>query len=760
MSTSLAISTPDGESITSSDDTFDNLMAGLSDEIFSSVLDELTKRLADIPVDVALEDRVDEAILDDDEPMVYNDESPLTPTRADIVPLPETRAELDARAKARIREALRDSLFSDPYIVATAEELAIPSDDLMRWEDRRHPRDYSNFNLLVFVLKESYFKDWKHRHEVSIGTSFTSHGVPLEYRTDPLKDSGFEDTESTRSRIGHTIARYYCHRKGSPKVFKNRVLGGKSGKTRVRKEPLPCNCPSYFNAIFQPGFRLGNGKVTDLYRIEYRLDHCHQLGKEDSIGTLQKSKAIRDRIKAMLMRGMSISAIMTQLTMDHAKFTRLMDGTGINSSFAQDDCITYDDVYNIYYALTAKRIRKDDNAFKSARLWMEELHNRGYFTYYDKVRGLYHGFSSPWQLNELHTYLFTIVVKNRDTGFGIRVAFLLTKIAQCQVLEGWLRALKAKMDELCVEKFEPAAVITDQGQTEINAIQAVWPLGLRIFYCAWHVLQAWERKLTPQNLGSSNLDAEIKEERKLRVRTQLCSILYARTEGDAEALIAAFRDSWQGLAPRFVQYMDKYYFNSDSDKRRWMYCYREGVSDSWINTSNYIESWHNTLKQHFFKDKTERRIDAVIYTLVHRALPHYEQRCIRYEVQVRRMVSTVKDTLITKNTALDHMDLKRTQDPETSFLIPTADPLVFLVESFQGLPITYELPHKEFSHAGHWELQDSSSLEDLPAHSVASAAATATEPAATLLFRHYVEAIYNVMNTMDGERAITNHEEE
>ncbi|KAI1281493.1 hypothetical protein EDD11_001385, partial [Mortierella claussenii] len=105
---------------------------------------------------------------------------------------------------------------------------------------------------------------------------------------------------------------------------------------------------------------------------------------------------------------------------------------------------------------------------------------------------------------------------NRDTGFGIPVAFFLTKIAQWQVLEGWLHALKAKMDELCVEKFEPTAVITDQGQTEINAIQAVWPLNLRIFYCAWHVLHAWERKLTPQNLGSCNLSAEMKEERKLR----------------------------------------------------------------------------------------------------------------------------------------------------------------------------------------------------------------------------------------------------
>jgi len=112
------------------------------------------------------------------------------------------------------------------------------------------------------------------------------------------------------------------------------------------------------------------------------------------------------------------------------------------------------------------------------------------------------------------TYLYTIVVKNRDTGFGVPVAFFLTKDPKWHVLEGWLKALKNKMDELCEREFQPAVVITDQGQTEINAIQAVWPLGTRIFYCAWHILQAWERKLTVQNLGSSNLSTVEKDHRK------------------------------------------------------------------------------------------------------------------------------------------------------------------------------------------------------------------------------------------------------
>ncbi|KAF9342244.1 hypothetical protein BGX26_007971, partial [Mortierella sp. AD094] len=114
------------------------------------------------------------------------------------------------------------------------------------------------------------------------------------------------------------------------------------------------------------------------------------------------------------------------------------------------------------------------------------------------------------------TYLFSIVVKNRETGFGIPCAFFLTKSQQWNVLEGWLRRLKAKMDEICDKEFQPTVVITDQGQNEINAIRAVFSHELRIFYCAWHVLQAWERKFTLQNLGVAHLSVE---QRKLRKDT-------------------------------------------------------------------------------------------------------------------------------------------------------------------------------------------------------------------------------------------------
>ena len=277
------------------------------------------------------------------------------------------------------------------------------------------------------------------------------------------------------------------------------------------------------------------------------------------------------------------------------------------------------------------------------------------------------------------------------------------------------------------------------------------------------------------------------------MRAQLRSILYASRVDDAEALITTFRDTWQVNAPQFVQFMNKNYFDSVADKRRWMYCHREGISFAWINTNNYIESWHNTLKKHFFKDKSLKRLDHVIHTLVHGAIPHYEQRCIRHQLQVGPMASTVRDALVAQDIAQNHMDLKRAQNPNASFLIPTNDPATFKVESFQD-PLTLydievdwkkglsghvincncplflkmgkcckhiavaiiELPYTEFSHAGHWEPRDS---DEIPADLNAPATDAEREPVSILQLKHYLHAFSSLLNTLDASRPVTNHEE-
>ncbi|KAK3835514.1 MAG: hypothetical protein J3R72DRAFT_477448 [Linnemannia gamsii] len=327
----------------------------------------------------------------------------------------------------------------------------------------------NGLRCLSFYVRVAFFDDWLKRHSNCIGAKFTFRDNPRVYSINIKENS----TQAKKDRAGQVVSRYSCHRKSMKYQNKDQVKGGKTNKSRVRVPSIKCKCRSYINATFRP-------KSTSDAQPPARNRGEHWVHAE--IGGHQAED------QGHIMRGMSITAIMDQLTMDHAKFARFLEGKE-TMALSRDSFITYDDVYNILHAITAKEVRKSDDDTISARLWMEELDKNNYFTFYDKVNGLYHGFSSPWQLDQLRqwddvfcfdgthhargrdTYLFSIVVKNKETGLGVPVAFLLTKTQQWELLKEWLCKLKEKMDQLCTMPYFPTIVITDQGQNEINAIQ-------------------------------------------------------------------------------------------------------------------------------------------------------------------------------------------------------------------------------------------------------------------------------------------------
>ncbi|KAG0038455.1 hypothetical protein BGZ83_003078, partial [Gryganskiella cystojenkinii] len=395
--------------------------------------------------------------------------------------------------------------------------------------------------------------------------------------------------------------------------------GKKVVKTRDVAPSIRCGCLSAFNAILK-SVELKNGRVAKVYTIVYAWQHNHDLGDRTELGTQQKSAAICDRIKAMYLDGKSISVIMDKLTIDYSRYTSLMrnpEGTRLT----RDNFITYDDVYNIVYAINAKLMRKATDEFESARLWLDHLKADGYFVYHDTENHRYHGFSSKWQLEELvrwgdvfcfdgthhacgkTTFLYTIVVKNRETGLGVPVAFFLTKISRWNVLVGWLEALKAMVDERFKINYQPNVVITDQGDTEINAIRHVFPLNTKLFYCAWHVLQAWQRQLTVKKLNMEGLSV------------------------------------------------------NERQKRR-----------------------------------EERRIDTVIYILVHRAVPHYQNTWVRADAKVGRMTPGQKQVLDQQIRAINHRDQERMNDPDVVLLKEAElDETVLHVRSFTDTLVFYDI---------------------------------------------------------------------
>ncbi|KAF9271569.1 hypothetical protein BGZ88_005923, partial [Linnemannia elongata] len=210
------------------------------------------------------------------------------------------------------------------------------------------------------------------------------------------------------------------------------------------------------------------------------------------------------------------------------------------------------------------------------------------------------------------------------------------------ILSNWLLAICRKMKDLFSTdneeyNFLPNAIITDQGGSEILAMKTVFP-GVPILYCAWHVLRVWERQVKTRMTGLGVHTVKEREGIRAQLRSDLRKILYERNKAMAQKLIKAFRETWSGQK-ELLEYLDKNYFGRSmfeahewqvkDIQKTWMLCYRQDISYASIDTNNYIESWHNTLKRHFFRDKQQRRPDTVIYVLAVLAVPHFQQKCIR-----------------------------------------------------------------------------------------------------------------------------------
>ena len=110
---------------------------------------------------------------------------------------------------------------------------------------------------------------------------------------------------------------------------------------------------------------------------------------------------------------------MLQLTMDYDNFTAVLGGNG--EQLSRDQFITYDDVYNIWYDLTIKKMRKDPDQTKSAILWMKEFEEDQDFTFYDESAidpGTYFGFANRWQLQQLATCGDSLCFDGTHNVFG------------------------------------------------------------------------------------------------------------------------------------------------------------------------------------------------------------------------------------------------------------------------------------------------------------------------------------------------------
>jgi hypothetical protein len=121
----------------------------------------------------------------------------------------------------------------------------------------------------------------------------------------------------------------------------------------------------------------------------------------------------------------------------------------------------------------------------------------------------------------------------------------------------------------------------------------------------------------------------------------------------AKGRIESFRTKWAQYDV-VMDFLEKNYVQ-ESKMERWMICYRRDVSYANIDTNNYTESWHNTLKKHFFKDSGMQRPDRVIHSLAKVALPHYQRKCMLQTLGVGRMTPAQKKARDSQHRAIDQL---------------------------------------------------------------------------------------------------------
>jgi len=134
--------------------------------------------------------------------------------------------------------------------------------------------------------------------------------------------------------------------------------------------------------------------------------------------------------------------------------------------------------------------------------------------------------------------------------------------------------------------------------------------------------------------------------------------------------------------PELMQYLEKGYF-SESQQQRWMLCYRRNIDCVAIDTNNHVESWHNSLKTHFFKDRRKRRPDTVIYIMVKSVIPFYERKCRRALLNVGRMNAVQRQEMDARIRADAYLASQRSLGYFDRFVHGTEERDTLRVRSFQ-----------------------------------------------------------------------------
>ncbi|OAD79329.1 hypothetical protein PHYBLDRAFT_58378 [Phycomyces blakesleeanus NRRL 1555(-)] len=199
-------------------------------------------------------------------------------------------------------------------------------------------------------------------------------------------------------------------------------------------------------------------------------------------------------------------------------------------------------------------------------------------------------FMSP--VHNVNEILYTLLVRDEDIGRGWPVAFMFLKRSSLLV--------------------DPKQFTIDCCAAEVHAIQTTFP-ATSIQFCIFHVTYAWNRKLSDSVKIPGSLPSEAQILHGVMMKS-LQEIIYEEDIDEFHHKIVQFKEDFDDQES-FLDYFERNWCK-EAKFKIWSRAYHERQF-SYMLTNNYIESWHNQLKTAFMKRSRNKKLDKLVFVLVH-----------------------------------------------------------------------------------------------------------------------------------------------
>ena len=213
--------------------------------------------------------------------------------------------------------------------------------------------------------------------------------------------------------------------------------------------------------------------------------------------------------------------------------------------------------------------------------------------------------------NAYNFYLSSLMVID-EFGEGFVVAWSICNKNDTVVLQRFFEAIKGNVGEI-----DPLWFMSDDADQFYNAWIGTFQYKPKRILCSWHVLRAWRKHLR----SISNYD---KEEEVY----QILKVLMDETDLEKFKLMQenAIRN-WKtdNSTTQFAEYFESQYKSRYS---QWAACCR---LSSGVNTNMFVEAFHHVLKYKFLKGVKNKRVDALIHSLLEYLRFKSFDRLIKFE---------------------------------------------------------------------------------------------------------------------------------